>query len=136
MTHPLRRGLVGLALGLGTGVAVAVLLRPGRKSVAPSAGAGPLDALQGAIELAALLSDAMRAPGDVSGLLPDERITLRVRTELERRGVGSPRANITTIDGTVYVRGREPQPMRADLMLQAIREVPGVVQVVDELKRA
>lgn len=133
-----RHRLLGVAVGLATGLAAALLLAPKRRA-GSSRAAGmadrALDAARRVLDCAQALSRSLRAGGRASGLLPDERVTLRVQSDLERQGIWNPAMNITTIDGTVYVRGREADAARADTVLRAVREVPGVVEVIDELRR-
>lgn len=69
------------------------------------------------------------------GLMPDEQITLRVRRELESRGLWGGHLDVNTVEGTVYVRGRVESSEQADALVSAIRSVPGVQGVVDETKR-
>jgi osmotically-inducible protein OsmY len=67
--------------------------------------------------------------------MPDEKITDQVRTELERQGKASPRVDVTTVDGVVYLRGREPDAVRADGIVAVAHDIPGVTDVIDEIKR-
>ena len=140
MTRAGRKGWLGLAVGVGAGIAAAVLLAPRRRngsegSRVASAADGVLDLARGVVDCARSMFRAASAPENAGGLLPDERVSIRVQSELERRGIWTRATNVTTIDGTVYIRGREPDAVRADMILHAVREVPGVVEVVDELKR-
>ena len=140
MVRSARHGLIGVALGLGTGIAAALLLapkrrRPGSGLTAASAADAMLDSARGLFDCARSFWRTMRDAESARGLLPDERLTLRVRSDLERRAIWGPWLNLTTIDGAVYVRGRETDPTRAETVLRAVREVPGVVEVVDELRR-
>lgn len=139
MVHSGRHGLLGLAVGLGTGIAAAVLLAPKRRTGSSrAAGAADcvLDLARGVLDWTQAVLRNINAGGRASGLLPDERVTLRVQSELERRGIWNPALNVTTIGGTVYLRGREIDPVRATTVLRAVSEVSGVADVVDELRRA
>lgn len=132
-----RHRLVGLAVGLGTGIAAAVLLAPKRRtgpSRAAVAADGALDFARGILDCTQAVLRNMRVGDRASGLMPDERLTIRVQSELERRGIWTTAINVTTIDGSVYVRGRETDPARAETVLRAVHEVPGVVEVIDELR--
>jgi osmotically-inducible protein OsmY len=69
------------------------------------------------------------------GLLPDERLTLQIRDELEGLSLWTPRLDVTTVDGTVYLRGRDSNPERAEAVVHTIRGLEGVQDVVDEIRR-
>jgi osmotically-inducible protein OsmY len=96
-----------------------------------------MDAVRDAAQIGADVVQSFRHGGTShgEGVMPDERLTLRIRDELEGLALWSPRVDVTTIDGTVYVRGREPDAARADAILHTIRGLDGVVEVVDELRR-
>ena len=66
---------------------------------------------------------------------PDERISAHIRSELERRGIWTPRVDVTTVDGMVFLRGRESDSIRAETIVGIVRDVPGVIDVVDEIRR-
>ena len=70
-----------------------------------------------------------------SGLLPDERLSFQIRSELERRGIWTPRLDVTTVDGAVFLRGSESEHVRAETIVSIAREVPGIIDVVDEIRR-
>jgi osmotically-inducible protein OsmY len=72
---------------------------------------------------------------DLTDIAPDERAALRIRAELERRGIWAPRLDVTLIDGTAYLRGREADPGRAETIVNVAHTVPGVFHVVDEIRR-
>lgn len=77
---------------------------------------------------------ARRRPGGPS-LLPDEEVTTRVREEWERLGLVARIVDVTTVDGVVYLRGRENDPVRADTLVAVARFLPGVRDVADEIRR-
>jgi len=62
-------------------------------------------------------------------------VSLRIRGELERRGIWTPRLDVTTVDGTAFLRGREADPGRVETIVNVARTVPGVLGVVDEIRR-
>lgn len=72
--------------------------------------------------------------GDEPALDADERLTLRVRADLERHGLWSQALDVNSVDGTIYLRGRLAAE-RAEPVLTAVRAVPGVLEVKDELKK-
>ena len=72
----------------------------------------------------------------MDGMLPDEQLTYKVRDQLEGLSLWGPNVDITTIDGAVYVRGRETNPQRADAIVHTVEGLDGVTRVVDELRRA
>ena len=137
----MKKGLFGLVLGIAGGVVAAILLAPKRRTDGQASSGGPAgvaDTLVGSAQTAmdgaqSLLK--LMTPSDGSGMLPDERITERVRNDLERRGIWQPRLDVTTIDGTVYLRGRETEPGRVETIVGAIRSVDGVAEVVDEVRK-
>jgi hypothetical protein len=134
----LKDGLVGLGVGVATGMAAGILLAPrGRKRSGSSLGADVMDAVRDAAQISADVMQSFRhgGTGYSGGVMPDERLTLRIRDELEGLALWSPRIDVTTIDGTVYVRGREPDAARADAIFHTIRGLDGVTDVVDELRR-
>lgn len=93
-------------------------------------------ALGAAAGLGALRSWRQRAAAPAEPAVdPDERLTLRVRSELERRGLWNPTLDVTTVDGVVYLRGRATAA-QADAVRAAIERVAGVRAVQDELKRS
>jgi hypothetical protein len=122
----LRQGLLGLAIGVAGGILAGVVLAPKRKPV--SDGSIPGEAGGG------FGGDVLSRLGAGRGLLPDERITERLRADLERQGTGS-RIDVTTVDGVVYLRGREPDPIKADEAVAAAYAIAGVRDVIDEIRR-
>lgn len=69
------------------------------------------------------------------GLMPDEQLTDWLRAEYRRLGVQAPFVDITTVDGVVFLRGRESDSVRVDTMVSVARSAPGFREVVDEVKR-
>jgi hypothetical protein len=119
-----RNGLVGLGIGIAGGILAGILLSSKNRSdseldpawVGGSAGGS-------------------WPRGEGSGLLPDEQITVKLKSDLQRRGNLGAHVDVTTIDGVVYLRGREPDPIKADDIVAAAYAVPGVRDVVDEVHR-
>ncbi len=153
---PTRRGhagLVGLAVGIIGGVIAAILLAPKRREqtdestdgalVAASAGSrvlealisSALDLLEASVEGYERVLERIAAATESTGMMPDERVTARIHDELEARGIRSSRLDVTTVDGVVYLRGREPDGARIDTIVGIAEQVPGVTSVVDEIKR-
>ena len=122
----IRQGLLGLAIGVAGGILAGVVLAPKRKPISE----GNLPAESGT----GLAGDLLSRLGGGRGLLPDERITERLRSELERKGSGS-RVDVTTVDGIVYLRGKEPDPIKADEAVAAAYAISGVRDVIDEIRR-
>jgi hypothetical protein len=121
----IRQGLLGLAIGVAGGVVAGIILGPKRKPV--SEGNVPGEAGGG------FGGDLLSRIGSGRGLMPDERITERLRAELERQS-GS-RLDVTTVDGVVYLRGKEPDPIKADEAVAAAYSISGVRDVIDEIRR-
>src|ERR1700752_5150724 len=98
------KGLVGLLLGVAGGAAAAVLLAPRRKpSGATATGAATvldaaLDGVEAVVEGVQSVVRLVRPDAENGGLLPDERITARVQSELERRGLATDRLDVSTVD--------------------------------------
>ncbi|MBI4213504.1 MAG: BON domain-containing protein [Chloroflexi bacterium] len=65
----------------------------------------------------------------------DEGIRDRVEAEWKRLGLIQPRVDATMIDGALYVRG-EARSSTADALVATARPIPGVQEVVDEIKRS
>ncbi len=144
-------GLFGLVVGIIGGIVAAILLAPKRRdesdsapSVAPagagsrlleSAISGGLDLLEAAVEGYERVRERVATVAESSGVMPDERLTGRIQDELESRGVWSHRLDVTTIDGVVYLRGRESDSARVDTIVGIAERMPGVASVVDEIKR-
>ncbi len=126
-------GKKGFLIGLLAGLAVALLTAPERG-----------ERLRHRIQewLARISRSWLRTspepslPGHASGgIMPDEQITLRVRRELQDRGLWLGHLDVNTVEGTVYLRGRSESSEQADAVVDAVRSVPGVRDVVDEIKR-
>lgn len=141
MAGAARDGLAGLVVGIAGGVVAAILLAPKRRrdGSASRRSAVVADAV---LDLAHVAAEGGRSlwgwvnsAQPASGLLPDERLTLHVRSELEGRGIWTSRLDVTTVDGTVYLRGRETDPARVETIVAMVHEVPGVTEVVDEIHR-
>jgi len=132
-----RKAILGLLIGLTGGVIAAILLAPRRRGGETTAALA--DGVVGAGESAVGgLQSLWRKWGSgdtMEGLLPDERVSLRVRDELERRGLWRPGLDVTTVDGTVYLRGKETDLARVEALVGAVRSVSGVQDVADELRR-
>ena len=62
--------------------------------------------------------------------MADERLTDWLRAECQRLGVDTSRINITTVDGVVYLRGRETDSALVDALVGAARSAPGAPDVV------
>ncbi len=133
MLRSARDGFVGLVIGVAGGVVAGMLLAPKRRGTAEGE---PAIASDNPGNPAATGAGWLRARvGGGSGLMPDEKITEQLHSELARQGRVSPRVDITTIDGVVYLRGRESDPVKADGIVAVAHDVPGVVDVIDEVKR-
>ncbi len=143
-------GLFGLVVGITAGIIAAILLAPRRREesadgtlAAPAAGSrllemiicSGLDLLEATVESYERVRERISATTEPSGVMPDERLTARIRDDLEARGLWSPRLDVTTVDGVVYLRGREAEGSRVDTMVGIVERVPGVLSVVDEIKR-
>lgn len=138
-------GLLGLVAGLLGGIIAAILLAPKRRQGVQATPlgsrllevmiSGGLDLLEAVVERIEHVRERIGATASTPGLLPDERLTARVRQEIEARGIWSSHLDITTVDGVVYVRGRDVDPARVDTILGIIEGVPGVLNVVDEVRR-
>lgn len=77
-----------------------------------------------------------RTPGHrSSGIMPDEQLTDWLRAECRRLDVDVSRVDFTTVDGIVYLRGRETDPGLVDTLVSLARSAPGARDVVDEVKR-
>jgi hypothetical protein len=138
-------GFFGLLVGIVGGIIAAILLAPKRREGVPTNSAGSrvlettigggLDLLEAAVDGFERVRERIATTTESSGLLPDERLTSRVRHEIEARGIWSSRLDITTVDGVVYLRGRETDPARVDTIVGIVDSVPGVLHVVDEVRR-
>lgn len=142
MARAVRDGLVGLVVGIGAGIVAALLLAPKRAKTGGAASRNGASRAETMLDLAQVMVESaqswwrrMTSGEAASGLLPDERVTLRIRSELERHGIWTARLDVSTVDGVVYLRGRETEPARIETIVASIREVPGVVEVVDEIQR-
>ena len=134
------RGLMGLVVGVAGGIVAALLLAPKRRTENTDGHRPTTDAAHAVLEVArAAVHGARwvveRLTPTQSGLLPDERLSLQIRSELERRGIWTPRLDVTTVDGAVFLRGRESDHVRAETIVSIAREVPGIIDVVDEIRR-
>ena len=134
------RGLVGVLLGVAGGLAAALLLAPKRRAEPgearrPSTEAADaiLEVGRRAVHIARWAQDRLSA--SQPGLAPDERVSAQVKTELERRGIWTPRLDVTTVDGMVFLRGRESDHVRAETIITIARDIPGAIDVVDEIRR-
>jgi osmotically-inducible protein OsmY len=78
----------------------------------------------------------MGSPRGVYGLLPDEILSDRVREHLSDFGLWGGHVDVTTVDGIVYLRGREESEARVDAIERTVRQLGGVVDVVAEMKVA
>lgn len=139
MANAARDGLTGLVVGIAGGIVAAILLAPKRRK----GGSSPRSAVvaDAVLDLAHVTAESGRSlwgwvssAHPASGLLPDERLTLHIRSELEDHGIWSSRLDVTTVDGTVYLRGRETDPARLETVISMVRAVPGVTEVVDETR--
>jgi osmotically-inducible protein OsmY len=133
------RGFMGLVLGVVSGIVAAILLAPKRRTdgnrlrKSTEAADALLEVARTAVHAARWVGERLTIPQD--GLPPDERVSAHVRAELETRGIWTPRLDITTVDGTVLLRGRESDAIRAETIVGIVRGVPGVEDVVDEIRR-
>jgi len=142
MSRVLKDGLVGLGVGVLGGAAAALLFGSGRRHTGDEApAAGAISVAEPVLHAGRALFEGSQAllgrEGNAgsSGILPDEQVTMRVQAELERLGISSPHVDVNTVDGTVYLRGREADSARADTLTAIVRDVPGVSNVVDEVRR-
>lgn len=135
----LRDGLTGVIAAVAAGAVAALLLAPKRRTGSRVLSRGTAAAADIVLDVGQAVSEWSQGlwrrlgadqPSGVSG---DERITLRIQEEMERRGIWSRRLDVTTVDGTVFLRGREPDTARIETILAMIRGVPGVVDIVDEI---
>lgn len=134
------RGLMGLVLGAAGGVVAAVLLAPKRRTETADPRRPSTEAADAVLEVVrtgvhAAQWVAARLTATRTGLPPDERVSAQIRSELERRGIWTPRIDVTTVDGMVFLRGRESDSVRAETIVGIAREVPGAIDVVDEIRR-
>ncbi len=135
-----RRGLMGLVFGIASGVVAAALLAPKRRAESPGQHRPSTEAADVLLEIARAGAHALRwvsqkVTATQSDLQPDERVSAQIRSELGRRGIWSPRVDVTTVDGMVFLRGREADSVRAETIVGIAREVPGAIDVVDEIRR-
>jgi len=132
---------MGLVFGVASGIVAAALLAPKRRTASPGAHRPSTEAADALLEIARGAVQAGRwvsqrvTTATQSDLEPDERLTVQIRSELERRGIWSPRLDVTTVDGTVFLRGREADSVRAETIVGIARDVPGAIDVVDEIRR-
>jgi osmotically-inducible protein OsmY len=131
---------MGLVMGVAGGVVAAILLAPRKRTEAPDPHRASTEAADAVLELARTAVHGARWVGSLlsvtqTGLPPDERISTQIRSELERRGIWTPRLDVTTVDGMVFLRGRESDSVRAETIVGIAREVQGVIDVVDEIRR-
>jgi osmotically-inducible protein OsmY len=138
----IKKGLIGLLLGIASGVAAGILLSPrARKNHNQGAAAGGPALLDTVLDFAegsvgAIQSAARRAGvAGGEGIQEDERVTLRVRDELQDFALWNHRLDVTTVDGVVYLRGRESDTARADAIVRVVQGIDGVHEVVDEIRR-
>jgi osmotically-inducible protein OsmY len=133
------RGFMGVILGVVGGIVAAVLLAPkrrtdgGRRRKSTEAADAVLEVARTAVHAVRWVRERLTIPQN--GLPPDERVSAQVRAELELRGIWTPRLDVTTVDGTVFLRGRESDSIRAETILSIVRDVSGVEDVVDEIRR-
>jgi hypothetical protein len=135
-------GLFGLLVGIAGGIVAAILLAPKRREgasmgshVLESTISGGLDLLEAAVEGYDWVRERATSLPGTSGMLPDERLTSRIQQEVEARGLSAARLDITTVDGVVYLRGKEPDAARVETIVGIANNVPGVINVVDEVRR-
>jgi osmotically-inducible protein OsmY len=136
-------GLFGLVVGIVGGIIAAILLAPKRRDDSVPASSRVLettistglDLLEAAVDGVERMRERIAATTEASGMLPDERLTSRIRNEIESRGIWTSRVDITTVDGVVYLRGREADNSRVETIVGIVEAVPGVVSVVDEIRR-
>jgi hypothetical protein len=130
---------MGFVLGVVSGIAASILLAPkrhsdvGRRRKSTEAADALLEVARTAAHAGRWVQDRLSATQP--GLPPDERISAQIRAELERRGIWTPRLDVTTVDGTVFLRGRESDSIRAETIVGIVRDVVGVEDVVDEIRR-
>jgi osmotically-inducible protein OsmY len=131
---------MGLVLGVVGGVVAALLLAPKRRTETGNGNRPGTDAADAVLEVVRAAVHAAqwvqaRLTATQTGLQPDERISAQIRSELERRGIWTPRIDVTTVDGMVFLRGREGDSVRAETIVGIARDVPGALDVVDEIRR-
>jgi osmotically-inducible protein OsmY len=129
-----------LVVGVAGGIVAALLLAPKRRTERADGHRPTTDAADAALEVARVAVHGARwivnrLTPTQGGLLPDERLSVHIRSELERRGIWTPRLDVSTVDGAVFLRGRENDHVRAETIVSIAREVPGVIDVVDEIRR-
>lgn len=141
MRGTMKDGLVSLGVGIASGVMAGILLAPKNRrsngdqsSLSADLADAVVDAAQVGIDKVQTLLRRTGTTGG-EGMLPDERLTLHIRDELEGLSLWTPRLDVTTVDGTVYLRGREANLERAEAVVHTIRGVEGVQDVVDEIRR-
>ena len=133
MLHTARDGFIGLVVGVAGGIVAGILLAPKRRG----ASEGNVITLENTAQtsISTLPSRLTGLVRGVGGVMPDERISEQIRSELARRGNPAPNVDITTVDGVVYLRGREPDAIKADGIVAVAHDTRGVVDVIDEVKR-
>jgi hypothetical protein len=130
-----------LAIAVARGIVAAVFLAPKRRGDKRHGGKSAavadavLDAGRAAQRTLQLLWSYANRGQELTGLPTDERAAMRIRAELERRGIWTPLLDVTLVDGTAYLRGREADPGRAETIVNVARTIPGVLAVVDEIRR-
>ena len=138
----IKKGLIGLVLGIASGVAAGILLSPrARRNDNQGVTAGGPALLDTVLDFGEASVDAIQSVarlagvGAGTGIQADERVTLRVRDELQDFALWSPRVDVTTVDGVVYLRGREFDTARADAIVRVVQGIDGVHEVIDEMRR-
>jgi len=137
----MKDGLVSLGVGVASGIVAGILLAPKNRSDNESQSSLSADLADAVVDAAQVGRDAvqtlLRRTGSAGGegMLPDERLTLQIRDELEGLSLWNSRVDVTTVDGTVYLRGRDSNAQRADAVVHTIKGLEGVQDVVDEIRR-
>jgi osmotically-inducible protein OsmY len=68
-------------------------------------------------------------------VVKDEVLTRKVEQQLMKRGIRAPcRVTVTVMKGDVTLSGQLQYLMQRKTALRAVREVPGVRKVVDQLE--
>ncbi len=67
-------------------------------------------------------------------MLPDERLTRRMWERMRQRGIDNPHIDVTTVDRVMYLRGRARDASEVATVVDLAETMPGVEQVVNELK--
>ncbi|MBV9918913.1 MAG: BON domain-containing protein [Solirubrobacterales bacterium] len=134
-----------LAAAGATGAAIQYLLDPAegkrrRRQIRDQALAGARGAARQGVKRArhagGQAKGAAHEPVSTPGLLDDQTLADRVRTEIFRRAEAPKGAvNVGVVDAVVYLRGEVADPGEIARLVQDAREVPGVLGVENLMHR-